>query len=78
MSRTEPLGVPMMASYPCVDDDPGVEAWLDLDERNHERVFRDLNRWGFKTDNEQHANWAAPGRWHSAYHNSSSIALGTH
>eukprot|EP00965_Chrysotila_dentata_P194477 6176392-Pleurochrysis_carterae.AAC.1 len=32
----------MMASYPCTEDNPRVEPWLDLEEWSHCRVFREL------------------------------------
>eukprot|EP00965_Chrysotila_dentata_P183934 6073120-Pleurochrysis_carterae.AAC.1 len=67
-----------MASYPDVDNDPGLDQWLDLEEWKHEKVFQDITKkWKFKTANKQSEVWAALQQWHAAHNDSSSIVLGT-
>eukprot|EP00965_Chrysotila_dentata_P111287 3679257-Pleurochrysis_carterae.AAC.1 len=66
-----------MASYPSIDDDPGLDPRLALEDWKHERVLEELaGGWSFKTQSKQHENWSGLLKWHAAYHKSDSTTLG--
>ena len=60
VQRTDPRGVKIMKSYPCVEDEPGWEPWIrasrdsvgaetakKVDGWNREKVFHDLARYKY-------------------------------
>eukprot|EP00965_Chrysotila_dentata_P197883 6178470-Pleurochrysis_carterae.AAC.1 len=52
--RSDPAGVQLMARYPDVKDNPGVEDWLPPDKWSSRRVFSDIHNWKYdKAENTQ-------------------------
>lgn len=78
--RTDPMGVDLVKSYPDIKDDPGVEDWLEPSEWKMERVFNDIRRWNFYTDEEDdrhHKAWDVLRDWHHAHPLANDVLLGS-
>eukprot|EP00965_Chrysotila_dentata_P161894 5346775-Pleurochrysis_carterae.AAC.2 len=77
--RTDSKGVEMMAQYPDVSSDPGVEDWLPQEKWSFQRVFHDIaNRIYVKRQKASNygEQWAALRAWHTAYSTADSIPVG--
>eukprot|EP00965_Chrysotila_dentata_P139868 4623888-Pleurochrysis_carterae.AAC.1 len=69
-----------MHHYPNVEDDPGVEEWLDKDKWSFDRVFVDVRRWIYddRSKVERYTKeWDALQKWHVASSEASAVKIGT-
>eukprot|EP00965_Chrysotila_dentata_P140684 4651304-Pleurochrysis_carterae.AAC.1 len=68
-----------MHHYPCIEDDPGVEEWLQPEKWSKERVFHDVEEWVYDDPSKAEQckeEWEALRRWHTAYATSDSVHIG--
>lgn len=76
--RSDPDGVELVSSYPDINDDPGMEAWLDLESWKANKVFYHLDRWKFHQNGDaSRSSWRALNAWHESHQDSNlDIELG--
>lgn len=78
--RTDPKGIDIVRSFPSIDDDPGLEDWLDTSSWKFKKVFADLRKWRFYNDEKEALHirdeWDMLKDWHISHPLAEDVIIG--
>ena len=81
VQESDPAGVPLMLKFPSIEDNPGLESWLDDDAWNRDKVFQSIRKYKFAGSSataaeKSKSSWNGLYNWHKSHPDSDSIFAG--